>query len=128
MIDKIALDEREDEDDGKTAEEIRKEMEAKEMKAQAQILEMVGDLHYADEKPPDNVLFVCKLNPVTTSEVSHIFVFCPFNFFIKLSFCRTWKSFFLVLVQLWNVKSSKTAVLNSHYSMLLLNLNLYVLF
>ena len=28
----------------------------------------IGDLHYAEEKPPDNVLFVCKLNPVTTEE------------------------------------------------------------
>uniref|UniRef100_A0A7E4WAE7 Peptidyl-prolyl cis-trans isomerase n=1 Tax=Panagrellus redivivus TaxID=6233 RepID=A0A7E4WAE7_PANRE len=65
---KIALDEKVNEDEGKTAEEIKKEMEQKEMHAQAQILEMIGDLHYADEKPPDNVLFVCKLNPVTTSE------------------------------------------------------------
>lgn len=66
----MALDERVDEDEGKTAEELKTEMEAKEMRAQAQILEMVGDLHYADEKPPDNVLFVCKLNPVTTDEVN----------------------------------------------------------
>ena len=28
----------------------------------------VGDLPEADAKPPDNVLFVCKLNPVTTEE------------------------------------------------------------
>lgn len=65
----IALDERVDEDEGKTEEEVRKELEEKDMKAQAQILEIVGDLHYAEEKPPDNVLFVCKLNPVTTDEV-----------------------------------------------------------
>uniref|UniRef100_A0A914E1K9 Peptidyl-prolyl cis-trans isomerase n=1 Tax=Acrobeloides nanus TaxID=290746 RepID=A0A914E1K9_9BILA len=64
----IALDQALDEDEGKTDEQIKKEMEEKEMKAQAQILEMVGDLHYADEKPPDNVLFVCKLNPVTTDD------------------------------------------------------------
>lgn len=65
---KIALCDSVNEDEGKTAEEIKEEMEEKEMKAQAQILEMVGDLHYADERPPDNVLFVCKLNPVTTDE------------------------------------------------------------
>uniref|UniRef100_A0A914IC88 Peptidyl-prolyl cis-trans isomerase n=1 Tax=Globodera rostochiensis TaxID=31243 RepID=A0A914IC88_GLORO len=64
----IALDERLDEDEGKTEEELRKELEVKDMKAQAQILEIVGDLHYAEERPPDNVLFVCKLNPVTTGE------------------------------------------------------------
>lgn len=29
---------------------------------------MIGDLHHAEEKPPDNVLFVCKLNPVTTED------------------------------------------------------------
>lgn len=29
----------------------------------------IGDIPDAEIKPPDNVLFVCKLNPVT--EVSH---------------------------------------------------------
>lgn len=29
---------------------------------------MVGDIPDADAKPPENVLFVCKLNPVSTSE------------------------------------------------------------
>uniref|UniRef100_F1L3C1 Peptidyl-prolyl cis-trans isomerase n=1 Tax=Ascaris suum TaxID=6253 RepID=F1L3C1_ASCSU len=65
---KIALDEALNEDEGKTEEEVRKEMEAKDMAAQAQILEMVGDLRHADDRPPENVLFVCKLNPVTTDE------------------------------------------------------------
>ncbi|CAK5075584.1 unnamed protein product [Meloidogyne enterolobii] len=64
----LALDERIDENEGKTAEEIKKELEQKEMKEHAQILEMVGDLHYAEERPPDNVLFVCKLNPATNDE------------------------------------------------------------
>ncbi len=27
---------------------------------------MIGDLPEADAKPPSNVLFVCKLNPVTS--------------------------------------------------------------
>ncbi len=31
-------------------------------------LEILGDLPSADMKPPENVLFVCKLNPVTTSD------------------------------------------------------------
>ncbi len=30
------------------------------------MLEMIGDLPEADAKPPSNVLFICKLNPVTT--------------------------------------------------------------
>lgn len=33
---------------------------------QAVVLEMIGDLPEADVKPPANVLFICKLNPVTT--------------------------------------------------------------
>ncbi|GAA5821084.1 hypothetical protein JCM10212_001142, partial [Sporobolomyces blumeae] len=37
-------------------------------RAQALTLEMVGDLPFADVAPPENVLFVCKLNSVTTSE------------------------------------------------------------
>ncbi|KAJ2581435.1 Peptidyl-prolyl cis-trans isomerase-like 4, partial [Coemansia sp. RSA 1804] len=39
-----------------------------EAKAQALTLEMIGDLPYADVKPPENVLFVCKLNPVTRDD------------------------------------------------------------
>ena len=36
--------------------------------AAAVVLEMVGDLPSADVAPPDTVLFVCKLNPVTREE------------------------------------------------------------
>ncbi|KAL8948403.1 MAG: hypothetical protein Q9222_005405 [Ikaeria aurantiellina] len=47
------------------AEKLRREGEAR---AQALTLEIVGDLPYAEVKPPENVLFVCKLNPVTEDE------------------------------------------------------------
>ena len=42
--------------------------EIKKHKAQTKsiVLEALNDLPDADVKPPDNVLFVCKLNPVTT--------------------------------------------------------------
>merc|ERR1712142_101649 len=40
----------------------------KEAKARATILEMVGDIPDADIAPPENVLFVCKLNPVTCDD------------------------------------------------------------
>ena len=43
-------------------DKLRREREAR---AQALTLEIVGDLPYAEVKPPENVLFVCKLNPVT---------------------------------------------------------------
>lgn len=29
---------------------------------------MIGDLPTADATPPENMLFICKLNPVTTDE------------------------------------------------------------
>lgn len=35
-------------------------------------MSQVGDIPDAEIKPPDNVLFVCKLNPVT--EVSFCFI------------------------------------------------------
>ncbi|KAF5369413.1 hypothetical protein D9758_002626 [Tetrapyrgos nigripes] len=46
-------------------EAIRREKAAK---ASALTLEMVGDLPFANVRPPENVLFVCKLNPVTRDE------------------------------------------------------------
>lgn len=46
-------------------ERTRREREAR---AQALTLEIVGDLPFAEVKPPENVLFVCKLNPVTEGQ------------------------------------------------------------
>jgi len=40
----------------------------REAEASALTLEMIGDLPHADVKPQENVLFVCKLNDVTTDE------------------------------------------------------------
>eukprot|EP01031_Cornospumella_fuschlensis_P034396 gene34396-41630_t len=47
------------------SEEILEEIKRKEAKSRAIVLEMVGDLPDADVKPPEEVLFVCKLNPIT---------------------------------------------------------------
>ncbi|KAJ8507373.1 hypothetical protein ONZ45_g10238 [Pleurotus djamor] len=46
-------------------ERLRREKAAA---ASALTLEMVGDLPFANVRPPENVLFVCKLNPVTRDE------------------------------------------------------------
>ncbi|KAL3263536.1 hypothetical protein ABHI18_001651 [Aspergillus niger] len=63
---RIADDEDLDDDmDEESMERLRREREAR---AQALTLEMVGDLPFAEVKPPENVLFVCKLNPVTQDE------------------------------------------------------------
>lgn len=55
-----------DEDDEAAREELSEKLRReREARAQALTLEIVGDLPYAEVKPPENVLFVCKLNPVT---------------------------------------------------------------
>ncbi|KAH8740649.1 cyclophilin-RNA interacting protein [Cryptosporidium ryanae] len=41
---------------------------AREAKSRAITLEILGDIPSADFKPPENILFVCKLNPVTEDE------------------------------------------------------------
>lgn len=63
---RVAYDENiEVENDPEALEKVRREREAR---AQALTLEMVGDLPFAEVAPPENVLFVCKLNPVTQDE------------------------------------------------------------
>lgn len=55
-------------DDGVDEETLEKRRREREAQAQALTLEMMGDLPFAEVKPPENVLFVCKLNPVTGDE------------------------------------------------------------
>ncbi|KAL5487559.1 CYP6 [Sanghuangporus weigelae] len=45
--------------------EEEKQRRARAAAASALTLEMVGDLPFANVRPPENVLFACKLNPVT---------------------------------------------------------------
>lgn len=65
---RIAADEDIDDYQGKTEAEINEMIAEKEAKARATILEIVGDIPDVDAAPPENVLFVCKLNPVTTED------------------------------------------------------------
>jgi len=44
------------------------QIEHKKAHTRAEVLEMIGDIPDSDIKPPDNVLFVCRLNPYTTEE------------------------------------------------------------
>ncbi|KAJ1724983.1 Peptidyl-prolyl cis-trans isomerase-like 4 [Coemansia biformis] len=44
------------------------ERQQRDMAARALTLEMIGDLPYADVKPPENILFVCRLNPATNDD------------------------------------------------------------
>lgn len=50
------------------AEEVEEERRKADTTAAALTLEMVGDLPFAEVRPPENILFVCKLNPITRSE------------------------------------------------------------
>ncbi|KAL1494352.1 hypothetical protein ABEB36_009964 [Hypothenemus hampei] len=81
---RIAADEEIDETTGKSAKELAELQAEREAKARATILEMVGDIPDADIAPPENVLFVCKLNPVTTDDDLEII----FSRFGKIKSCE----------------------------------------
>lgn len=59
-----------DQEDEEAQRQKQQETLKKEDKSNAAILEMLGDIASADMKPPENVLFVCKLNPNTEDDVS----------------------------------------------------------
>ncbi|KAH0945958.1 hypothetical protein HN011_008855 [Eciton burchellii] len=68
MSDRIGAHEVIDDMAGMNTEEIIEMQKDKEAKARATILEIVGDIPDAEIAPPENVLFVCKLNPVTNDD------------------------------------------------------------
>lgn len=68
MSDRIGAHEAIDDTAGMNMEEIVEMQKDKEAKARATILEIVGDIPDAEIAPPENVLFVCKLNPVTNDD------------------------------------------------------------
>lgn len=51
--------------------ELEEVLREKDALSRAVVLETIGDIPEAEAKPPDNVLFVCKLNPVTEDEDLH---------------------------------------------------------
>ncbi|PNT77986.1 hypothetical protein BRADI_1g71640v3 [Brachypodium distachyon] len=55
-------------DETMTPQQLEEMMRSREAHANAVVLESVGDIPDAGVKPPDNVLFVAKLNPVTQDE------------------------------------------------------------
>jgi peptidyl-prolyl cis-trans isomerase-like 4 len=59
----------------------------KEDKGRAIVLEMLGDLPDADIRAPENVLFVCKLNPVTQDEDLEL-IFSRFDPAVKVDIIR----------------------------------------
>ncbi|XP_034017573.1 peptidyl-prolyl cis-trans isomerase-like 4 [Thalassophryne amazonica] len=88
---RIGADEEIDNVEGKTVEELEEGLKEKEAQTHAILLEMVGDLPDAEVKPPENVLFVCKLNPVTTDEDLEI-IFSRFGHIKSCEIIRDWKT------------------------------------
>lgn len=89
--DRIGFDEDINDFEGMTEAEIRDILDARASKANAQILEMIGDIPDADAKPPENVLFVCKLNPATTSEDLEV-IFSRFGTILSCEVIRDHKT------------------------------------
>jgi peptidyl-prolyl cis-trans isomerase-like 4 len=80
-----------DDMDGKTSEQIEEEMREKEARERALVLEMIGDIPDADVKPPENVLFVCKLNPVTREDDLEV-IFSRFGHILSCEVIRDSKT------------------------------------
>jgi len=81
---RIGADEDLNDYEGLSEEQVAELISEKEAKAQATILEMIGDLPEADVAPPENVLFVCKLNAVTNDDDLEII----FSRFGKVKSCE----------------------------------------
>ena len=73
-----------------TVAEAERATKASEAKSRAVVLEMIGDIPDAEMKPPDNVVFVAKLNPLTQdADLDIIFgrfgdIFRGVRFFVEI--------------------------------------------
>uniref|UniRef100_A0A0G4F565 Peptidyl-prolyl cis-trans isomerase n=1 Tax=Chromera velia CCMP2878 TaxID=1169474 RepID=A0A0G4F565_9ALVE len=72
----------------KNADEALQKAEAK---SRAILLEVLGDIPDADMKPPENVLFVCKLNPYTEDSDLEM-IFSRFGKIESCQIIRDWKT------------------------------------
>ena len=66
-------------------------MKKTQAKAQADVLAILQDLPDADVEPPKNVLFVCKLNPVTQEQDLEL-IFSRFGKIASCNLIRDWKT------------------------------------
>lgn len=82
-----------------------------EAKSRAINLELLGDLPDADMKPPENVLFVAKLNPVTPDEDLEL-IFSRFGTIVSCEVIKDWKtgdSLQYAFVEFESVRSAEEA-------------------
>lgn len=73
------------------AAELEEVIRSKDAHSSAVVLESIGDIPDADIKPPENVLFVCKLNPVTEDEDLHT-IFSRFGTVVSAEIIRDFKT------------------------------------
>ncbi|KAG7649533.1 Peptidyl-prolyl cis-trans isomerase CYP59 [Arabidopsis thaliana] len=73
------------------AQELEEVIREKAAHSSAVVLESIGDIPEAEVKPPDNVLFVCKLNPVTEDEDLHT-IFSRFGTVVSADVIRDFKT------------------------------------
>ena len=109
--DRLGAEEAVEDDSDDDPEELAERAAEKEARARATILEMVGDLPDADCAPPENVLFVCKLNPVTSDDDLEI-IFSRFGKVVSCEVIRDRKSgdsLQYAFVEFDNPKSCETA-------------------
>ena len=75
----------------KTEEEMNRVTREQKAKKQAVTLEILGDLPDADAKPPENILFVCKLNPITQEKDLEL-IFSRYGNIKSCEIVRDWKT------------------------------------
>ena len=103
-------------------EEREKQRREREARAQALTLEIVGDLPYAEVKPPENVLFVCKLNPVTEGSAPAL---CQQIFLLTiLSQTKISTPFLVASVTYYLARLSETREQATAYNMPSLNMSI----
>ncbi|CAI5494079.1 unnamed protein product, partial [Closterium sp. Naga37s-1] len=78
-------------DEGRAADEVERDVRRREAQSRGVVLEMIGDLPEAEFKPPENVLFICKLNPVTQDDDLEI-IFSRFGKVLSADIIRDQKT------------------------------------
>ena len=74
-----------------TEDGLKEQTQVLQTKQRTQVLEMINDLPSADVEPPKNVLFVCKLNPVTQQEDLEL-IFSRFGKIKSCEIVKDWKT------------------------------------
>ena len=86
-VSEIEDDEEQAEQDLQKLRERERQLQKQQDRGRAVVLEMLGDLPDADIQAPENVLFICKLNPATQDEDLEL-IFSRFDEKVKVEIIR----------------------------------------